>query len=31
MEETASALERRYNDGETFRMPPVSRRRRSTS
>lgn len=31
MEETASELERRYNDGATFRMPPVSRRRRSTS
>ena len=31
MQETASDLEQRYNDGETFRMPPVSRRRRSTS
>ncbi len=31
MQETANELERRYNDGETFRMPPVSRRRRSTS
>ena len=30
MQETADELERRYNDGETFRMP-VSRRRRSTS
>ncbi len=29
MQETASELEQRYNDGETFRMPPVSRRRRS--
>ena len=31
MQETASELEQRYNDGETFRMPPVSRRRRNTS
>jgi hypothetical protein len=31
MQETASELEQRYNDGATFRMPPVSRRRRSTS
>lgn len=31
MQETADELERRYNDGEPFRMPPVARRRRSTS
>ena len=31
MQETANELERRYNKGETFRMPPVSRRRRNTS
>lgn len=31
MQETANELEQRYNNGETFRMPPVSRRRRNTS
>lgn len=31
MLETATELERRYNAGETFRMPPVSKRRRSTT
>lgn len=30
MQDTATELEERYNDGETFRMPPVSKRRRST-
>jgi hypothetical protein len=27
MQETANELEQRYNDGETFRMPPARRRR----
>lgn len=31
MQDTATELEERYNDGETFRMPPVSKRRRSTT
>lgn len=31
MQNTATELEERYNDGETFRMPPVSKRRRSTT
>lgn len=31
MQETAAELEQQYNEGETFRMPPVSRRRRNTS
>lgn len=30
MLETANELEQRYNDGETFRMPPATRRRRTT-
>lgn len=30
MHKTANELEQRYNDGETFRMPPVARRRRSS-
>ena len=31
MEATATALERRYNDGNTFRMPPPPARRRRTA
>jgi hypothetical protein len=31
MEETATELEQRYNDGQPFRMPPGQRRRRTTS
>ncbi|MDN5920658.1 MAG: hypothetical protein L0I76_37085 [Pseudonocardia sp.] len=31
MQDTTTELEERYNDGETFRMPPVSKRRRGTT
>lgn len=31
MQDTATEREERYNDGGTFRMPPVSKRRRSTT
>jgi hypothetical protein len=31
MAATAEDLEKRYNDGQPFRMPPGQRRRRSTS
>ena len=31
MEATATALERRFNDGNTFRMPPPPARRRRTA